>query len=518
MQIALAEGTVALVEGDEPRAAATMQAALAEHPVDDQRNRGAWTTGVGIAYVLVPDLRPVWDAAQGPPGLLAVRDLAAAVVAGREAGHDDPIASIDVSNPSVVHAALPYPLAAEVAVRLHEAGRTAEAMAVLEPLGEPGRAHVRALGTRAAKAMLAAVPAAPTVPVQVQALGALLVDGKEVDRVRVRELLGYLLLHRTATRGDVMAVLWPDLDDRAGANNLRVTLSHLLHVIEPERTEGEAAYTLRLGASELRLVTGTGLRVDLDAFDAALGAAQAAEADGTPSVALEQLLLATDLYRGDLLADLPDVTWADIEREGCRSRFVAAAVRAAELLAASNELDRAEGLARRALTVDEWSEPAYGVLTSVALARGDWSAALRVLELCQTMLHDLGVEPSDATRRLVRRARSSAQVVYELAAGYEALAASELSRAEHAAHHQPSERGRRLELVAEGGVGDRHEGMGALADGATAQLRDAVLGHHLVDGVLDGGDRRALGKSGDDAGHRAVRCRRGEHEEALAAG
>ena len=407
VQIELAEATVAVVEDDEPRAAATLHATLAEHPVDDIRNRGAWNTGVGVAYVLVPELRGTWDAAEGPPGLLAVRDLAAVVVAGREAGHDDPIAVIDVSNPSRVHAALPYPFAAEVAVRLHEAGRTTEAMAVLEPLGEPGRARVRALGTRAAKAMLAAVPASPTVPVRVQALGALLVDGSEVDRVRVRELLGYLLLHRTATRADVMALLWPDLDDRAGANNLRVTLSHLLHVIEPERAEGEAAYTIRLGGAELRLVAGTGIQVDLDAFDAALAAAHDAEADGTPSVALDHLLVATDLYRGDLLADLPDVTWADIEREGCRSRFVAAAVRAAELLAASNQLDRAEDLARRALSVDEWSEPAYGVLTSAALARGDRAAALRVLDLCQAMLRDLAVDPSDATRRLVRRARSS---------------------------------------------------------------------------------------------------------------
>jgi DNA-binding SARP family transcriptional activator len=268
---------------------------------------------------------------------------------------------------------------------------------------------VRALGSRAAKAMLAAVPAAPLVPVQVQALGALLVDGKEVDRVRVRELLGYLLLHRSVSRADLAATLWPDLDDRAGANNLRVTLSHLLHLIEPERGDGEAAYSVRVGGSELRLVTGAGLDVDLDAFDEALAAAQAAEVDGTPSIALDRLLMVTDLYRGALLADLPDITWADIERERCRGRFVHAAVRAAELLAASNELERADDLARRALAADEWSEPAYDVLTSVALARGDRSAALRVIDLCQAMLGDLGVEPSEATRRLVRRARSADQ-------------------------------------------------------------------------------------------------------------
>jgi DNA-binding SARP family transcriptional activator len=254
--------------------------------------------------------------------------------------------------------------------------------------------------------MLAAVPAAPLQPTCVDALGPLLVGGREVDRVRVRELLGFLLLHRTTTRAEAMAALWPDLDDRAGANNLRVTLSHLLNLIEPDRTEGEAAYTLRAGGSELRLVIGSGVAVDVDAFDADLRAAQAAESDGSASVALAHLVAATDRYRGTLLADLPDVTWADLERERCRSRFVAAAVRAAELLAASNEPEQAELLAQRALQVDEWCERAYGALTSVAFARGDWSAGMRVLDRCQAMLRELGVEPSEATRQLLRRARA----------------------------------------------------------------------------------------------------------------
>jgi DNA-binding SARP family transcriptional activator len=407
VQVSLAEATVAAGEGDEERAVAVLREALAQHPLDDVRARGAWGSGVAVAYVLLEEVRSFWDEVSGPPVVLVVRDLAAAVVAGRESNQHDPIRSVDVSNPWFVIAALPLPFTAELVVRLHDAGRAAEGMAILELLGEPGRDRVRALGTRAAKALLGAVPAAPSTPVRVQALGPVLVDGREVDRVRVRELLGYLLLHRTTTRAEAMAVLWPDLDDKAGANNLRVTLSHLLHLIEPDRAEGEAAYTVRLGGSELRLVSGAGLDVDLDAFDTALIAAQRAEHDGSPSVALDELLRATELYRGDLLADLPDIGWADIERESHRSRFVVAAVRAAELLTASNQLEQAEALAQRALAADEWAEAAYGVLASVALARGDRGASHRVLERSQAMLADLGVEPSEATRRLLRRARAT---------------------------------------------------------------------------------------------------------------
>jgi DNA-binding SARP family transcriptional activator len=407
VHIALAEAALATVEGDEERAATTLRAALAELPIGDRRARSIWRTDVVLTYVLVPEQRAAWDAATGSRQLAWRRDLAAAVVAGREATGVDPIGSIDVSNPALVRAALPFPFAGELAVRLREANRTTAAMSLLESLGEPGRAHVRQLRRNAATALLAIVPAAPAVPVTVRVFGALHVDGRPLERVRVRELLGYLVLNRVTTRAGVCAAIWPDLDDRAAGNNLRVTLSHLLRALEPDRTEGEAAYFVRQHGSTLRLVSDVALDIDLDAFDAELATASAAENDATPSIALEHYLAATALFRGDLLADLPDVPWADIERERCRTRFVAAAVRAGELLVASNDPDRAELLAQRALVVDEWSEPAYTVLAAAALARGDRAASLRILSRCDEMLHELGVEPSEGTRRLVRRARSA---------------------------------------------------------------------------------------------------------------
>jgi DNA-binding SARP family transcriptional activator len=398
---------VAVASGDEDRAVARLRAALAEHPLDGGRTRVAWRSAVALVYVFAPEQRPELDSLDGPAGVVWARSLARAVLAGREEGHADPIDTVDVRCPNRVRAALPVPLVVELAVRLHGAGRVTDALSLLEPLGEAGRARLRGLGTPAAKSMLAAVPAAPVVPLRVRALGALRVDGRTLDRVRVRELLGFLLLHRSTTRTAVTVALWPDLDDRAAANNLRVTLSHLLRVLEPERADGEAAYSLRVAGPDLRLVAGRALDVDLDAFDAHIAAAAEAERDGTLSIALERYAAAADLFEGELLADLPDVAWADIERERCRARFVAAAVRAGELLTAAGELDRAERLARRALEVDEWSEPAYAVLTSTALARGDRSAARRLLERCQEMLRELGVEPSMATGQLARRVRSA---------------------------------------------------------------------------------------------------------------
>jgi LuxR family transcriptional regulator, maltose regulon positive regulatory protein len=128
-----------------------------------------------------------------------------------------------------------------------------------------------------------------------------------------------------------------------------------------------------------------------------------AEADGTPSLALEHNLAAVALYRGEAHDGVADADWIALEREHYRSRFVAAATRAGELLVGRGDVDQAERVARRAVEVDPWAEDAYAVLVSVALARGDRAAARRTLDLALAALADLDVEPSEETLRLRRR-------------------------------------------------------------------------------------------------------------------
>jgi DNA-binding SARP family transcriptional activator len=204
-----------------------------------------------------------------------------------------------------------------------------------------------------------------------------------------------------------MAALWPDLDERSAGNNLRVTLTYLLRLLEPWRTAGESSFHVRTSGQRVELVTGRWLRVDVDDFDDEVAAAARAEADGTPSLALEHNLAAVDLYRGELHADVAEAEWNVLERDRYRTRFVAAATRAGQLLAARGDIDEADDVARRAIAVDQWAEDAYAVLVGTALARGDRSGARQALDRCLAALDDLGVEPSDETQRLRRRVRST---------------------------------------------------------------------------------------------------------------
>jgi DNA-binding SARP family transcriptional activator len=329
--------------------------------------------------------------------------------------------ALDVPPVGVVRAALPVPFAAELAVGLAANGRS-EGRILLEALGAPGRVAVRSLLApgrlaKPAKALLATLPVPPPRATYLAVLGPLELrsespDGEEVvdpdlRRRRLHELVAYLVGHRRTTRTAITAALWPDLDERAAANNLAVTLNHLLRLLEPWRDSGEPAYLLRLEGQTVQLVCGDHLRIDVDLFDHHTAAAAAAESEGTPSLALDHHLAAANLYRDQLHADLPEADWFALDREHYRARFVSAAIRAAQLLLTRGDVEQAQALAHRALGVDQWSEQAYVVLVGAALARRDRSSAHRLLRRCLEALADLGVDPSATTLQLQRRLRST---------------------------------------------------------------------------------------------------------------
>jgi DNA-binding SARP family transcriptional activator len=454
---ALAHAALLVAEGDEDGATTAIRKAVEHHGLDRGAQRRMWRSPLSLTYVLLPEAREHWDAVAGEGPLARPRRLCAAAVAARAGRRLDELRALDLPDLQVVRATLHHRFAADLAVGLAAAGRS-DGAALLDALGAAGRAvgRARAAGDgdrdagggpgtvassaradedgdgdsdgggqsdgdrelgKQARALLATVPGPPPVVTTLAVLGPLelrrpgpdgAIDVEVTDpdlrRERVRTLLAFLVGHRATTRAEVTAALWPDLDERAAANNLRVTLNYLLRVLEPWRPAGEPGYLVRADGARITLVTGAELRLDVDAFDGHVDAASRAEADGTPSLALDHHLAAVALYRGPLHADVPDAEWIDLDREHYRTRFVAAAVRAGQLLLGRGDLDEAEAVARRALGVDRWAEEAYAVLT--ALARGDRSAAQRHLDRGLATLAELGIEPSEATRRLRRRIRA----------------------------------------------------------------------------------------------------------------
>jgi LuxR family transcriptional regulator, maltose regulon positive regulatory protein len=428
-RLALAEAAMLVTAGEEAAAADLLERAIAVHGLDAGINRRAWRRGLALTYVLVPSARDRWNAAELRGHVAEARALARAVVvlregsgcAGAGAGDADGLRrglrGVDLSDVSRLRAALHHRFAVDLALGLEAAGRP-EGVTLLEALGPQGREAMRAEAARTsdraklAKSLLAVVPAPPAHHTEIAEFGPIAVtrNGEPVSdgdlrRERVRALLAFLVGHRATSRGAIMAALWPDLDERAAANNLRVTLTYLLRVLEPWRSAREPAYHVRVDGQTVTLVTSDWLRIDVDAFEEHVDAAARAEADGTPSLALEHNLAAVALYRGEVYEGVADADWVALEREHFRGRFVVAATRAGELLVARGDVDEAERVARRAVEVDPWAEDAYAVLASVALARGDRPAALRTIDRALEALAELDVEPSEETHRLRRRVR-----------------------------------------------------------------------------------------------------------------
>ncbi len=119
---------------------------------------------------------------------------------------------------------------------------------------------------------------------------------------------------------------------------------------------------------------------------------------------------ALSLYRGEFLhgvypADsLPFSEWALLRREHLHNLALQGLQRLALHHQRGGELDLALGYARRQLELEPWREEAHAQVMTILALRGDHSAALHAYERCrQVLMEELGVEPSEETRRLYER-------------------------------------------------------------------------------------------------------------------
>ena len=220
------------------------------------------------------------------------------------------------------------------------------------------------------------------------------------ESARIESLLAFLLLHRdvAVSRQRVAFLLWPDSTGPQARTNLR----HVLHglrrrlpnteefvEITPRtlRWRPDAAYWLDTAAFEDLLARGAGLPTPPG--EAGNGGAADRRA------ALEQ---AVEIYRGDLLEGC-DEGWLTDERDRLRNLLLEALTELAGLFEAAGQFTEAISHVERLLRGHPLHEDAYRRLMRLHDARGDHARALRVYHVCSSTLeHELGVEPSPATR------------------------------------------------------------------------------------------------------------------------
>jgi len=392
---------------------------VARWPVEDRFTERHLRRFLALGYVLSERLRAHWDRVALGPSHLAARATARALVQAR-AGD---LTTAGELTPEYALCFLPLPWSVELAARLaaaghphgHKLGRwLADTLgpAVHQQLRETARSARKPLAAGAAQ-LLAALPAPPTHRTQIAVIGPMRltrdgmpVDAPELRRARVRQLLSALAVRPVLTRDQAIELFWPGLHPAKAARNLRVTLTHLRRLLEPDRSGGDASYHLRTDGDTIRLLPSEFLSVDLWTLDVLEKRAVQARANGDIDRTAALLADAVALWRGDPLPDLRHVRSSDVavEVDQVRIRHVSRLLTLGELRLVADDAAASFALAERALSLEPFDARGHCVALAAAL-RGRRPAQIAAAHrrVCSA-LRQLGVPPDPPTAILLRQA------------------------------------------------------------------------------------------------------------------
>jgi DNA-binding SARP family transcriptional activator len=206
-------------------------------------------------------------------------------------------------------------------------------------------------------------------------------------------LVKLLAVHRGRRPADeAIEALWPGVDEPSGRKRLRNVLNRL------RDTAGELV--VRDGET---LALAPGAEVDAAQFERA---ALAALAEPSSPAADDRGRAALVLYTGEALPDDRYEDWAAEPRERMRSLALSLLDLLADRAERSGELDEALRLLDRAIEVDRLDESRYVRTARLLLRQGKRGRALDALRAAAAALRELGLEPSDEHRALVRSTRA----------------------------------------------------------------------------------------------------------------
>ncbi len=109
-------------------------------------------------------------------------------------------------------------------------------------------------------------------------------------------------------RSVAASTLWPDLDPAKAEANLRVNLTYLLKVLEPDRARSEAPFFVRTEGG--LLVLESSVDIDVEAFDRWIASVQRNDEAGARAEALTVFVDELALCRVEFLEGI-DAEWIE---------------------------------------------------------------------------------------------------------------------------------------------------------------------------------------------------------------
>ncbi|WP_158582890.1 BTAD domain-containing putative transcriptional regulator [Lysinibacillus yapensis] len=227
-----------------------------------------------------------------------------------------------------------------------------------------------------------------------------IIQDKEWKREKAKELFIYLFMnqHRYVSKEEIMNTLWPNSEEQSMNRDFKVAYNACLKVIEPTRlARDESAYIGRK-QSMYQLHQNKAFTSDVDDFKRF--AARGLE-EKDPAIALEWLLKAASLYKGDLLEDLSSIEWLTREREQLRRTNIMVIERIAQNYTRLKEFQSTIDWAEKLILLEPTWEEGYRLLMLAYYYQNNRAQAVKWYEKCVEVLDDeLSIAPMETTNEI----------------------------------------------------------------------------------------------------------------------
>lgn len=248
---------------------------------------------------------------------------------------------------------------------------------------------------------------------EVRLLGQFLIslDGVpiQINSRPAQSLLAYLIINAgIAYRREKLAgLLWPDATEANARNNLRQALWRIRKSLE---TDASASHPFIL-VDDLTIAFNNETDYSLDT--------KKLETKVDESVPLPNLIEIVSLYDGELLPGFYD-DWIVLERERLQSVFEVKMDLLIQRLIENREWGDVIVWSERWIASGTVPEPAYRYLMLAYDGRGDLSGVAATYQRCEEVLfNELGVEPSESTRKLYEQLKTGENILHDLTEGSE---------------------------------------------------------------------------------------------------
>ena len=217
------------------------------------------------------------------------------------------------------------------------------------------------------------------------------IEPQQWKREKSRQLFQLLVANRNRWihRDLIVNVLWGNQSIENSDNYLKVVLSTLNQVLEPDRPKGSTSFFVERQQNRYRLNPNARIIADIDIFNQ--------EITKNTSYSLER---AIDLYQGRFFSGNYIQEWLSIDEQYYHQQFMLAAEKLADLKIEAGQYEEALEVTHKMLREDHLYEPSYRLQMTIFHRMGKLSLVKESYQHCiEVFREELGSQVSSLTRK-----------------------------------------------------------------------------------------------------------------------